>query len=103
VKLYHQNKYEPEARVLAHWLKVRLVKCGLPVTCETVVTQSAAKGIDDFAVEFDYDNGHSFKWRADIAANQAEFAADLGQGRVELTTAVRLLDPPAALAEAIFF
>jgi len=103
IKLYHKNKYAPGATVLAEWFRVRLAQCGMPSACPMVVRNSAAKGIDDFAVEFCYDNPHFFKWRADIAANHAEFAADLGQGKVELTTAMHLLDPAAALSEAVFF
>lgn len=103
VKLYHNDQYEPEARVLAKWLKVRLKKCGMTSACETLVLKSSARGIDDFAVEFCYASDHYFKWRADIAANHADFAADLGQGRVQLTTAMHLLEPAAALSEAVYF
>jgi len=103
VKLYHKDRYEPEARVLAEWFKVRLEKCGMTSACQTLVLKSSAAGIDDFAVQFCYESDRYFKWRADIAANHANFAADLGQGRVELTTAMHLLEPAAALSEAIFF
>ncbi len=103
VKLYHKDQYASEANVLADWFRVRLEKCGMPRGCQTLVLKSVAKGIDDFAVEFCYGGDRYFKWRADIAANHAEFMADLGQGKVELTTAMHLLEPAAALSEAIFF
>lgn len=103
VKLYHRERYAPEARVLLEWFRMRLIKCGMAADCGAVVKPSAAKGIDDFAVEFCYGDDRYFKWRADLTANHAEFAADLGQGRVTLTTAIHLLKPAAALAEATFF
>ena len=104
VKLYHRERYAPEARVLCEWLRVRLENCGASSECGKVIKPSAAAGIDDFAVEFCYEGGmRYFKWRADIALNHAEFSADLGQGRVELTTAIHLLDPAATLSEATFF
>lgn len=103
VKLYHRERYAPEARVLLEWFRRRLDQCGMAADCGAVVEPSAAKGIEDFAVEFRYDDDRYFKWRADLAANHAEFAADLGQGRVELTTAMHLLQPAAALSEATFF
>ncbi len=103
VRLYHKSHYGPEARVLLGWLHERLEKCGLNPDCAEVVKPSEAAGIDDFAVEFRYGDQRYFKWRADIAKNHAEFAADMGGGRVELTTSMHLLKPPAALAEAVFF
>ena len=103
VKLYHRERYAPEARVLLQWFQTRLKKCGLSEACAGAVLPSAAKGIDDCAVEFCYGDDRYFKWRADLTANHAEFAADLGQGRVELTTAMHLLAPAAALSEATFF
>lgn len=103
VKLYHRERYAPEARVLLEWFRTRLEQCGMTAECGGVVKPSAAAGIDDFAVEFCYTNNRYFKWRADLTKNHAEFAADLGQGRVELTTAMHLLEPAAALAEATFF
>ncbi|GAB5559603.1 MAG: hypothetical protein SynsKO_12500 [Synoicihabitans sp.] len=103
VRLYHRSRYAPEAKVLLRWLQVRLEACGLSSDCDSVVTPSSAAGIDDFAVEFCYSDERYFKWRADLALNHAEFAADFGQGRVELTTAMHLLDPAAALGEAVFY
>ncbi|WP_221029177.1 glucose-6-phosphate dehydrogenase assembly protein OpcA [Actomonas aquatica] len=104
VRLYHKAKYGPEARVLLAWLRERLERCGLEGEFDGVITPSEAVGIDDFAVEFRYTGGERcFKWRADIAKNHAEFAADMGGGRVDLTTAMHLLEPSAAMAEAVFF
>ncbi len=103
VRLYHKSKYGAEARVLLGWLRERLETCGLASACRGVIKPSEAAGIDDFAVEFRYEDNRYFKWRADLAKNHAEFAADMGGGRVELTTAMHLLKPPAALAEAVFF
>ena len=103
IRLYHKSKYGPEARVLLAWLKARLEACGLEASFNGLVKPSEAAGIDDFAVEFRYDGERYFKWRADIGKNHAEYAADMGCGRVELTTAMHLLKPPAALAEAVFF
>jgi glucose-6-phosphate dehydrogenase assembly protein OpcA len=103
VKLYHRERYAPEARVLLEWFQRRLTACGLSEDCASAVRPSAAKGIDDFAVEFLYNDDRYFKWRADLTANHAEFGADLGQGGVDLTTAMHLLEPAAALSEATFF
>lgn len=103
VRLYHKSHYCAEARVLLEWLCERLQECGLSATCTSVIKPSESAGIDDFAVQFCYGDERYFKWRADIGHNHAEFAADMGGGRVELTTAMHLLKPPAALAEAVFF
>ena len=103
VRLYHKSKYAAEARVLWDWLKSRLVDCGAPDSVPGIIKPSESAGIDDFAVEFCYTDNSYFKWRADIAKNHAEFAADLGGGRVELVTAMHLLEPAAAISEAIFF
>jgi hypothetical protein len=103
VKLYHKPKYEAEARVLWGWLKERLVECGAADSVPGRIKASECAGIDDFAVEFCYGDQSYFKWRADIARNHAEFAADMGAGRVELVTAMHLLEPAGAISEAVFF
>ena len=103
VKVYHRPQFEPEGRVLMDWLLQRLGDCGAVEAVKTHVVPSEARGTDDFAVAFDYDGGSYFKWRADIAHNHGEFAADMGSGRVELTTSMHLLSPEWALSEAVFF
>lgn len=103
IKVYHRPRYEPEGRVLLDWLCGRLRDCGKIEGVKTSVVSSEAKEIEDFAVDFAYDGGNYFRWRADIARNLGDFAADMGGGRVELKTAMHLLNPAAALSEAVFF
>ena len=103
VKLYYRAGFEPEARVLMGWIQRRLRKCGLTQHTTDVIKHTESTRIDDFAVEFCYEQNHYFKWRADLGKSHAEFAADYGGGKVELVTPVRLLEPAAALSEAVFF
>jgi len=103
IKLYHNSRYEAEARVLLDWLHDRLTRCGATDAVKGKVIPSESVGIDDFAVEFCYSDASYFKWKADISRNHAEFAADMGAGRAELVTAMHLLEPAAAISEAVFF
>lgn len=103
IKLYHKSRYEAEARVILNWLRERLARCGATDSVKGKVIPSESADIDDFAVEFCYADESYFKWRADISRNHAEFAADMGSGRAELVTAMHLLEPAAAVSEAVFF
>ncbi|HEX2102004.1 MAG TPA: glucose-6-phosphate dehydrogenase, partial [Candidatus Synoicihabitans sp.] len=58
---------------------------------------------DGLQAELRYDDGRHFRWSGDLGRQVAEFSADFGGGASELTTAVTLLTPEAALAEAVFF
>lgn len=103
VQVGHTPDRAPEARVLLKWLRERLVACGAPPDLEGGVMTAGPHVRDGLEVRFAYADGKDFRWFGDFARNHAEFGADLGAGRAKLTTAIRLLAPEAALAEAVFF
>lgn len=103
IKLYHKSRYGAEARVLLAWLQERLARCGDTTAVVSQIVPSESVGIDDFAVEFCYSDKSYFKWKADIGRNHAAFSADMGAGKAELVTAMHLLEPAAAISEAVFF
>jgi glucose-6-phosphate dehydrogenase assembly protein OpcA len=103
VSLRHQAEYAAEASCLLGWIKKGLVRGGAdlaPVAFKT--TAEKCRGC--FELTFGYaDPKKSFRWQADLSANQAEFSGDLGHGRTTLTVGAHLLTPEMALAEAMFF
>ncbi len=102
LRVGHTGGRAAEARVLGRWIQDRLRACGatgeLPSSTHVVSNLS-----DALEVELTYTNGHRFRWRGDLQRQHAEFSADFGGGEVTLTTAIHLLAPEAALAEAVFF
>jgi glucose-6-phosphate dehydrogenase assembly protein OpcA len=100
VVLAYQPAVAAEARVLAKWLKERLTDCGAGDV--DVLARERADGVS-FELDFTYTNAHHFHWRGDLAHGSGHFEADFGTGKTTLPTAVSLLSPEAALAEAMFF
>lgn len=100
VTLVHQPAVAGEARVLVKWLGERLADCGAQGI--KVETRERADGVS-FELDFNYTNTHRFHWRGDLAHGSGHFEADFGTGKTTLPTAVSLLEPEAALGDAMFF
>lgn len=92
-----------EARVLADWSRDRLVACGASRTLSAQVETDASLAPDAVSVEFAYDNDHEVRFQGDFAKGCAHFCAFIQGAKTELSTAIGLLSPEAALAEAMFF
>lgn len=101
VTLAYQPAVAAEARVLAKWLKERLVDCGASSDL-AVETRERAEGVS-FDLGFSYSNNQHFRWLGDLAHGSGDFEADFGAGKTTLPTAVSLLSSEVALGEAMFF
>ncbi len=103
VTISHGAKLSAEARVLKNWVRERMTECGvtLAVTFECLPAATSEGGV--LRLDFDYDNGHCFRWHGDLEHKNACIEADFGAGRSTLHIAVSLLSPDAALSEAMFF
>ncbi len=98
----HGAEEKAEARVLLAWVKERLDNCGdTRANFSCIAPAGISPGV--LALEFTYDGQKKFSWKGDFRAGHAAFAADFGSGRAELSTALSLLPPEAALSEAMFF
>lgn len=99
----HTPQRRAEAKVLAQWMRDRLLACGAAVELRTAVEPARGRGTDALAVEIRYTNGRRFEWQGDLAQSHAEFSADFGTGPLAFSAGIHLLSPEAALAEAVFF
>ena len=101
----HSPDFAAEARVLLDWAKARLTDCG--ATPEQLAeTLRPAKGATKGTLNllFNYNtNGHRFSWSGNFTQGCARTLAELGDGPDELSSAIALLSPEAALSEAMFF
>ena len=104
VTITHCERFSAEARVLKNWVRERLTECGatLAVTfeCRPAATTSGSCLLQ---LDFEYGNGHCFRWHGDLERKNACIEADFGTGRSTMNIAVSLLSPDAALSEAMFF
>ncbi len=105
VRVEHGAALAAEARVLLAWLRRRLTACGAEADRLELGTAPLGAGEGGrLAVQFAYTSDEKFfRWQGDLATAQARFEADLGGGRTNLSAAVSLLSPEAALSEAMFF
>jgi hypothetical protein len=103
VTVAHSEKLSAEGRVLLAWTRERLAGCGAPP--ETAwVSQLVAEGTGGLLkLDFEYANGHRFRWESDLERRNACIEADFGAGRSLAHIAVGLLSPDAALSDAMFF
>ncbi len=105
VVVRHGAKRRAEANVLAEWARDRLVACGAPSALVATVEAADAAALAEDGVEvlFTYKNDHGFRFQGDFAKGCAQFTASIQGAKTELGTAIGLLSPEAALAEAMFF
>jgi hypothetical protein len=99
----HGAARRAEARVLAEWSRARLLACGAPYSLPAKVLADPAAPADSIEVVFNYANAQSVRFQGDFAKGCAQLVARIGGSCTELSTAVSLLSPEAALAEAMFF
>lgn len=103
VTVSHSEDLTAEARVLQAWACERLAGCGKAAGVECVAKPLKPGASGSLGLTFDYANGHCFAWQGDLAKRSACFEADFGTGRALMHSAVSLLEPEAALSDAMFF
>lgn len=103
VVVRHGKSRRAEANVLAGWNAARLIACGAPETLPVAVEASDTLSADSVEIVFTYSNDHEFRFAGDFAKGCAQVCAHIKGSKTELSTAIGLLSPEAALAEAMFF
>lgn len=106
VTLSSSSSFKCEGRALLSWVASALIKC-YPSTAEAkdklhFDQQEAGSEEAQPIMSFVYSNENYVTFTVDLAKGEARVEGDLGNGKQELTTGVRLLDPETALAEALF-
>jgi glucose-6-phosphate dehydrogenase assembly protein OpcA len=103
VTVTHADTLTAEARALARWLRQRLLACGASESVPLNLVASGPAG-DALGIQFGYSDAQkSFRWTGDLKSQHALFEASFGESRTRLPAAVSLLNPEAALSEAMFF
>jgi glucose-6-phosphate dehydrogenase assembly protein OpcA len=103
VTVTHCGKLSAEARVLRNWVRERMTECGVTLAVTFECQLSAASEGCLLQLNFEYANGHCFRWHGDLERKNACIEADFGAGRSMMHIAVSLLSPDAALSDAMFF
>lgn len=103
VVVRHGARRRAEARVLAEWARSRLVACGAPASLAAKVEPGPGATDESIEVVFSYGAVQGFRFHGDFARGRATLVARIGGSDTELSTAIGLLSPEAALAEAMFF
>lgn len=104
VTVRHSPSRRAEAGVLAKWTRERLIACGADAGLAPLVEPAAADTpADAVEIEFSYSNGNHFRFLGDFERGCAHIATTMRGTKTELATAIALLSPEAALAEAMFF
>lgn len=104
VRVGHGAELPAEGRVLLGWTRERLLACAAPAEVAYESKPLPRVQTRELEMHFEYAApGRSFHWRGDLAQGGAAFDAEFGAGRVKLPAAVSLLNPEAALGEAMFF
>jgi hypothetical protein len=104
VTVRHSPGRRAEAGVLAGWTRERLIACGANSSLAPLVEPAAAATpADAVEIEFSYGNGNHFRFLGDFERGCAHISTTMRGAKTELATAIALLSPEAALAEAMFF
>jgi glucose-6-phosphate dehydrogenase assembly protein OpcA len=103
VQLTHDTKLSAEARVLLAWTRERLAACGGSKGIHYASRASLPGEEGALQLDFEYTNGHHFRWHGDLSKNHACIDTDFGGGRSTINIAVGLLKRDAALSDAMFF
>ncbi len=99
----HGGARRSEAVVLANWTRSRLMACGAPASLEVTHESAPQAHADSLEVCFHYTNVQTFRFEGDFHHGCAHLSAHFRGEALELSTAIALLSPEAALAEAMFF
>ncbi|PTX91232.1 glucose-6-phosphate dehydrogenase assembly protein OpcA [Opitutus sp. ER46] len=103
VAVTHSAGLVAEARALSRWLRERLAD-GCRGEAATFTLSDDADDGPRLAVRFAYDDpAQAFAWQGDLTTRHAKFEASFGGGKTVLPAMVSLLEPEAALSEAMFF
>lgn len=107
VTLSSAANFKSEGRALMGWVATALKACydEGDEALEKLRFEQQEAGSEEAQplMRFIYDNERFLSFTIDLERGEARVEADLGNGRQELTTGARLLDPEMALAEALFF
>lgn len=103
VDVRHGSARQAESRVLGEWARKRLLDCGAPAALATTVEADPAASPHSVELRFAYGNAQTFRFQGDFARGAAQLSAHMRGSATELSTAISLLSPEAALAEAMFF
>lgn len=103
VRVTHDEIRSAEGRVLSGWLQRRLAACGKIDGVEFLVEARGKETAGALTAEFVYTSDHYFRWSGEVTANHGTYEANFGEGVVKLVTGMKLLEPAAALSEAVFF
>lgn len=107
VTLSSSPSFKCEGRALMSWVASALMACYSDAEeAKKHLSFEQQESGDETAVpimSFVYENDNYVRFTIDLQKGEAHVEGDLGKGRQELTTGVRLLDPETALAEALFF
>lgn len=106
VVLSSPSSFKCEGRALLSWVASALKACyDEPESAVGKLSFDQQESADEEAapiMSFVYENDNYVTFRIDLAKSEAHVEGDLGKGKQELTTGVRLLDAETALAEALF-
>ncbi|MBK1878905.1 glucose-6-phosphate dehydrogenase assembly protein OpcA [Pelagicoccus mobilis] len=106
VTLSSSASFKCEGRALMSWVASALKGCyATPEDANGRLRFDQQEAGDDSAtpiMSFVYENDNYVTFTIDLAKGEAHVEGNLGKGKQELTTGVRLLDPETALAEALF-
>lgn len=106
VSLSSSSSFRCEGRALMRWVADALAKCypSLEDAKSAFRLEQMDADSEDAApiMSFSYGNDNYITFTIDLGKGEAHVEADLGNGKQELTTGVRLLDAETALAEALF-
>ena len=101
-------QYYGEGGALSHWILNCLRACAtesgleLPFS-ELKVESTEEDGANDFDLRFQYQDGKTLRFQADIGPGTASLTGDMGRGEFSYSLKAGLLSPENTLAEAIFF
>ncbi|MBC2605841.1 glucose-6-phosphate dehydrogenase assembly protein OpcA [Pelagicoccus albus] len=105
VTLAAPPSFKCEGKALMKWVDMAVTACfgsseerGEQVAFEQSESEEGAP-----VIRFEYDSDRYITFTFDLSKSEAHVEGDLGNGKQELTTGVRLLDAETALAEALFF
>ena len=101
-------QYFMEGGALSHWIFNCLKACAeesnVQLTFEELTVESAENDeANDFDLRFQYEDGKSLRFQADIEPGTASLTGNMGRGDFDYSLKSGLLSPENTLAEAIFF
>jgi glucose-6-phosphate dehydrogenase assembly protein OpcA len=101
-RVVHDQALAAEAVALERWLRERLIRCGANRD-EVHLAREATTADSTLALHLSYEDSRRFDWRVNLADQHADFVSCLGGEERRLSARMTLLEPAAALAEAVFF